>query len=80
MFLGLILYVTVLLLNAVAILSEERFLARLGWGSNDGFGSAPGEESVKMRLLSLIQAIRTVMRPFLIAFNISIIVYEFIRF
>jgi hypothetical protein len=56
--------VIVLALNAVAILNEERFLARLGWtgADNQGFGASPGEESVKARLVSLINAVRTVMR------------------
>ncbi|KZT12568.1 Yos1-like protein [Laetiporus sulphureus 93-53] len=31
--LGTILYVAVLLINAMAVLSEDRFLARIGWSS-----------------------------------------------
>ncbi|KAI0774152.1 Yos1-like protein [Fomes fomentarius] len=31
--LGTILYVGLLLINAVAVLSEDRFLARIGWSS-----------------------------------------------
>ncbi|KAG7562845.1 hypothetical protein FFLO_01674 [Filobasidium floriforme] len=49
--LGTIIYVALLLTNAIAILSEERFLAKIGWStysaqqiassSNAGFGSVP---------------------------------------
>ncbi|CCL99424.1 uncharacterized protein FIBRA_01442 [Fibroporia radiculosa] len=31
--LGTILYVAILLINAMAVLSEDRFLARIGWSS-----------------------------------------------
>ncbi|KAH0048389.1 hypothetical protein KCU72_g8643, partial [Aureobasidium melanogenum] len=31
--LGGLFYVSILLVNAIAILSEDRFLARIGWGS-----------------------------------------------
>ncbi|KAH9938270.1 Yos1-like protein [Fomitopsis serialis] len=31
--LGTILYVVILLINAMAVLSEDRFLARIGWSS-----------------------------------------------
>jgi len=33
LYLGTLLYVGTLLVNALAVLSEERFLARIGWGS-----------------------------------------------
>ncbi|KAM5540390.1 hypothetical protein V8D89_005848 [Ganoderma adspersum] len=42
--LGRLLYVFLLLTNALAVLSEDRFLARIGWGTaqaqpvNQGFG------------------------------------------
>ncbi|RPD67304.1 Yos1-like protein [Lentinus tigrinus ALCF2SS1-7] len=32
--LGTILYVAILLVNAMAVLSEDRFLARIGWSSS----------------------------------------------
>jgi len=70
--LGRLLYVTVLLLNAVAILNEDRFIKRLIGDSS--FGDS--DDSVKSRTVTLIRSVRTVMRPFLITANISIIVYE----
>lgn len=59
--LGLLFYVTILLLNAVAILNEERFLARLIGDESPSFGGH-NPETIGTRLLTLIRAIRTVMR------------------
>ncbi|EPQ27904.1 uncharacterized protein PFL1_04648 [Pseudozyma flocculosa PF-1] len=87
--LGGIFYVTLLLINAIAILNEERFLARVGWSSNQpqsfdqGFGGpTPGQmgqdASIKARLVNLISAVRVLMRIPLIAVNIVVIIYELI--
>ncbi|KAI1795115.1 Yos1-like protein [Ganoderma leucocontextum] len=44
--LGRLLYVFLLMTNALAVLSEDRFLARIGWGTpqaqpvNQGFGQS----------------------------------------
>ncbi|KAF2235052.1 Yos1-like protein [Viridothelium virens] len=81
MFFGLggLIYVSVLLLNAVAILSEDRFLARIGWGGtasqDPGFGGQQDTTSVKARVINLISAVRTVTRIPLIAANTLIIAY-----
>ncbi|XP_066511154.1 immediate early response 3-interacting protein 1-like [Hoplias malabaricus] len=59
----------VLLTNAVAVLHEERFLAKIGWSvdqSVGGFGEEPG---IKTQLINLIRSVRTVMRVPLIAVN-----------
>ncbi|KAK7695988.1 hypothetical protein QCA50_000628 [Cerrena zonata] len=88
--LGTILYVFVLLLNATAVLSEDRFLARIGWASTpaqagngyaqpyDQTGYATGQQDigVKGRIINLISAVRTLMRIPLIGINLVIIVYE----
>ncbi|KAN0064408.1 hypothetical protein ACQY0O_002606 [Thecaphora frezii] len=87
--LGGIFYVTLLLINAIAILNEERFLARVGWSSNQpqsfdqGFGAPPpgsmGQDlSIKARLINLISAVRVLMRIPLIGVNIIVIIYELI--
>ena len=93
--LGAILYVSLLLINAVAVLSEERFLARsafcfltpfrplnpclssVGWASTQpqssnaafhqsydqsGYGYAQQDVGVKVRIINLISAVRTLMR------------------
>ncbi|KAI0750660.1 Yos1-like protein [Daedaleopsis nitida] len=39
--LGTILYVALLLINAMAVLSEDRFLARIGWSSTQAPPSNP---------------------------------------
>ncbi|THH21587.1 hypothetical protein EUX98_g8355 [Antrodiella citrinella] len=90
--LGSILYISLLLINATAVLSEERFLARIGWSSapvQPGVSfnqyaqpydqnSAQQEVGVKGRLINLISAVRTLMRIPLIVFNVVVIVYELI--
>lgn len=72
-----ILYLGLLLTNAVAVLSEDRFLQRIGWGSQTsqtGYNQYGGS-SVKERLISLINATRTVLRFPLIVLNMVVIVY-----
>jgi immediate early response 3-interacting protein 1 len=66
---GPLIYVSVLLLNAVAILSEDRFLARIGMGrahlqqSEPSFGQSAGDpDSLKSRAVNLISSIRMVTR------------------
>lgn len=81
--LGTIFYVALLLVNAMAVLSEDRFLARIGWSANSqhinaydqGYGN-PQEVGMKAKLIELISAVRTLMRIPLIGFNIVVIVYE----
>jgi len=79
---GNLIYISVLLVNAIAILSEDRFLARVGWSSTVvepafGAGSGGGDASVKSKLVNLTTSIRTLMRIPLIAINTIIILYEF---
>ncbi|TVY91915.1 Protein transport protein yos1 [Lachnellula willkommii] len=59
--------VSVLLINAIAVLSEDRFLARVGWSNTVaepafGGGGGGGSESVKNRLIGLMTSVRTLMR------------------
>ncbi|KAE8747690.1 hypothetical protein FOCC_FOCC005669 [Frankliniella occidentalis] len=52
----------VLILNAICVLHEERFMKRMGWGANaqvQGFGEQP---TVTAKLLNLVRSIRTVVR------------------
>jgi hypothetical protein len=63
--------VSVLLINAIAILSEDRFLARIGWSASSAtepaFGAgAGGDASVKAKIINLITSIRTLMRSMLL--------------
>ncbi|KAL6263189.1 immediate early response 3-interacting protein 1 [Pogonomyrmex barbatus] len=69
---------TLLCLNAICILNEERFLAKVGWASwqnVQGFGEPP---TVKSQLLNLIKSIRTVMRIPLIGLNIVTILLKLV--
>jgi len=59
-----------LFVNAAAVLHEERFLAKIGWGAEQnigGFGEQPG---MKSQMINLIRSIRTLMRVPLIFLNI----------
>ncbi|KAF2001141.1 protein transport protein YOS1 [Amniculicola lignicola CBS 123094] len=78
--LGGLLYVAILFTNAIAILSEDRFLARIGWtaSAEPGFGGARDDASVKARLVNLVSSVRTLMRIPLIVVNTFIIFYEII--
>ncbi|CAL1686354.1 Immediate early response 3-interacting protein 1 [Formica fusca] len=69
---------TLLCLNAVCILNEERFLAKVGWASwqnVQGFGEPP---TAKSQILNLIKSIRTVMRVPLIFFNILTLIVKLV--
>lgn len=89
---GTMLQVSLLLVNAIAILNEERFLVRIGWASSRGrqaqnpnvgynqgydqMGYGDQDIGVKARLIELINAVRTLMRIPLIVINVLVILYE----
>ncbi|KAH6557767.1 hypothetical protein KP509_1Z096100 [Ceratopteris richardii] len=60
-----------MLANAVAILNEERFLARRGWGFNELGGMGASVRSLKGQILGLIHAVQYLRLP-LIALNIIV--------
>ncbi|XP_015789161.1 immediate early response 3-interacting protein 1 [Tetranychus urticae] len=79
------LYESILLvINAVAILHEERFLNKIGWGRNQNnpmnfnqpYGVPPPQPGVKANILNLIHSIRTVMRVPLIFLNVVTILFK----
>ncbi|KAK4046630.1 hypothetical protein OIV83_005913 [Microbotryomycetes sp. JL201] len=106
--LGSVAYFCLLVINSVAILNKERFLAPLGLtaGSRHGTGAsspyhhqsqqpptaysqydAYGQQmqssydndiGLKQRLVTLVDAVRTLMRIPLIPINIVVILYELI--
>ncbi|KAI8643613.1 Yos1-like protein [Parasitella parasitica] len=75
--LGQLFYVLLCFVNAIAVLSEERFLARIGWTvqPDAGFGNEQGQ-SIKYKMINLMSAVRTLMRIPLIGMNIIVIIYE----
>ncbi|ATZ51919.1 Bcyos1 [Botrytis cinerea B05.10] len=76
---GNLIYIIVLLTNAVAILSEDRFLARIGWSNSvaePAFGGNSADTSIKSKLVNLMTSVRTLMRIPLIGINSVIIIYE----
>ncbi|XP_025421488.1 immediate early response 3-interacting protein 1 [Sipha flava] len=65
---------SLLCLNAICILSEERVLAKYGWSTvNRDFDDAP---TTKTQILSLMKSIRTVVKYPLIIFNLLIILVK----
>ncbi|CAG9834064.1 unnamed protein product [Diabrotica balteata] len=72
---------SLLFLNAVCILNEERFLSKIGWSSRtgganiQGFGENP---STKSQIYTLFHSIRTVARIPLIVINLLVIVLKLI--
>jgi len=79
--LGKLVYTICLIINAIAILSEDRFLARIGWGRiqpDPSFGATHDNASIKAKSVNLIASVRTVMRIPLIVINTIIITYELI--
>ncbi|GFP57932.1 Yos1-like protein [Trichoderma austrokoningii] len=80
-FLGNLVYVLCLFTNALAILSDDRFLARIGLSPttyDPAFGPGADSNSVKAKLVALIASVRMVMRPPLIIVNTLIILYELV--
>ncbi|KAM0258574.1 hypothetical protein ACHAQJ_003745 [Trichoderma viride] len=80
-FLGNLVYVLCLFTNALAILSDDRFLARIGLSTttyDPAFGPGADSNSVKAKLVALIASVRMVMRPPLIIVNTLIILYELV--
>jgi len=77
---------TLLVINAVAVLHEQRFLAKIGWGRNQamvhqshqGYGHGAQEPGLKANLLNLIHSIRTVMRVPLIFLNVVTIMFKLV--
>ncbi|ODM98383.1 Immediate early response 3-interacting protein 1 [Orchesella cincta] len=74
---------TLLCLNAVCVLNEERFLSKFGFGLRnpnhlEGFGEQSQGTSTKAQILHLIRSIRTVVKYPLIAINVLIITVKLI--
>ncbi|NXY26111.1 IR3IP protein, partial [Atrichornis clamosus] len=68
-----LLQASLLIVNAVAVLHEERFLRHVGWGSDQGIGGFGEEPGIKAQLTNLIRSVRTVMRGKGTIFSIIII-------
>lgn len=88
--LGKLFYVILFSINGIAVLSEDRFLNRIGWGSKPaGFQQSQYQQygqgldtsdngSVKGRIINLIGAVRTLLRIPLILVNVLVILYELV--
>jgi len=68
---------SLLCINAIAVLNEERFLSKI-WGSGQrlqGFEENPG---VKVKLVSIVRSVHMVMRIPLILLNTLVIVLKLV--
>ncbi|KAI5821115.1 Yos1-like protein [Pyronema omphalodes] len=66
----------ILIVNAIAILSEDRFLARIGWAAQPEPSFGGQDVSIKGKIVNLISATRLLTRIPLIGINSLIIIYE----
>nr|AAX30523.1 SJCHGC04432 protein [Schistosoma japonicum]CAX72933.1 Immediate early response 3-interacting protein 1 [Schistosoma japonicum] len=66
----------VLILNAICILHEKRFLSKIGYARTDNEYGSP--TTVKYQFLTFIHSVRTVMRIPLIGVNIAMIVFKLV--
>jgi hypothetical protein len=57
--LGSLFLATILVLNGLAVLNEERFLKRIGWGYEENLGEPP---SFKKQVINLLYAVRVLLR------------------
>jgi hypothetical protein len=62
--------VVLLLVNAIAVLNEERFLRRIGFGYRP---EVVAQQNIKAQIINLLHAVRTLMRIPLIGLNIFMI-------
>ena len=64
-----------LVINGAAVLNEERFLVKVGWGYEQ---SRQGDASVKKQIISLLHAVRLLFTIPLMALNIIVMVLKMI--
>lgn len=57
--LGSLLLATILFLNGLAVLNEERFLKRVGWGYEENLNEPP---TFKKQVINLLYAVRVLLR------------------
>ncbi|TGJ80388.1 hypothetical protein E0Z10_g8376 [Xylaria hypoxylon] len=73
MLIGNLIYVLVLLTNALAILSEDRFLSRINFSSasyDPTFGTGPDNQSIRTKAINLLASVRTLMRSMCRPFSV----------
>ncbi|XP_039964496.1 immediate early response 3-interacting protein 1 [Bactrocera neohumeralis] len=69
---------SLLCLNAVCVLHEERFLAKFGWGAQASHMQEFGQPTAKAQILNLVRSIRTVAKIPLIFLNVLAILIKLI--
>jgi hypothetical protein len=76
--LGALFEASLLIINAIAVLNEQRFLAKIGWSPADASAGFGPEVGIKHQLIHLISSVQTLLRVPLIPLNIATIAYELI--
>ncbi|XP_062517338.1 immediate early response 3-interacting protein 1-like [Corticium candelabrum] len=76
--LGSLFEACLLIINAIAVLSQERFLAKIGFSPADASSTFGQETGVKQQIIHLISSVQTLLRIPLIPLNIATIAYEVI--
>jgi len=71
--LGSLLLATILFLNGLAVLNEERFLKRIGWGYEENLNEPP---TFKKQVINLLYAVRVLLRVPLLVLNILTILVK----
>ncbi|KAG8461304.1 hypothetical protein KFE25_010491 [Diacronema lutheri] len=71
--LGSLFLATILVLNGLAILNEERFLRRIGWGYEENLQEPP---SFKKQVINLLYAVRVLLRVPLLGLNVLTILVK----
>ena len=64
-----------LMVNAAAVLNEDRFLAKIGWGYE---ASRSEPQSVKKQIINLLHAVRLLFTLPLMALNIIVIALKLV--
>jgi hypothetical protein len=64
-----------LVLNGAAVLNEDRFLARVGWGYEQ---SRQESASVKKQIISLLHAVRLIFTIPLMVLNVLVILLKLV--
>jgi hypothetical protein len=64
--LGALFEASLLIINAIAVLNEQRFLAKIGWSPADASAGFGPEVGIKHQLIHLISSVQTLLRGFII--------------
>ena len=73
--LGDLILASLLALNAAAVLNEDRFLAKIGWGYE---ATRTEGASIKKQIINMLYAVRFLLTLPLIGLNTLVIIYKLV--